>query len=252
MRIAGMQKLTLLDYPGHTAATLFTPGCNYRCPFCHNGELVTPSGPFALASEPGFALSTEDVLAFLRKRQGLLDGVCVSGGEPLLQPDLARFCEELRALGYAVKIDTNGTQPRHLRELLDADLIDYVAMDVKNAPARYAEAAGLPDAHLEEVRFSIALLAERAPAFEFRTTVVRELHTQQDLCDLSQWLARQMASASRAAHRKPVPWYIQNFKDSDTVLTGKGSLHPWQEDDLRAVLPLLQEAMPSARLRGVA
>lgn len=252
MRIAGMQKLTLLDYPGHTAATLFTPGCNYRCPFCHNGELVTPSGPFALASEPGFAFSTEDVLAFLRKRQGLLDGVCVSGGEPLLQPDLARFCEELRALGYAVKIDTNGTQPRHLRELLDADLIDYVAMDVKNAPARYAETAGLPDAHLEEVRSSISLLAERAPAFEFRTTVVRELHTQQDLCDLSQWLARQIASASRAAHRKPVPWYIQNFKDSDTVLTGKGSLHPWKEDDLRAVLPLLQEAMPSARLRGVA
>ena len=252
MRIAGMQKLTLLDYPGHTAATLFTPGCNYRCPFCHNGELVTPSGPLALASEPGFAFSTEDVLAFLRKRQGLLDGVCVSGGEPLLQPDLARFCEELRTLGYAVKIDTNGTQPRHLRELLDADLIDYVAMDVKNAPARYAETAGLPDAHLEEVRSSIALLAERAPAFEFRTTVVRELHTQQDLCDLSQWLARQMASASRAAHRKPVPWYIQNFKDSDTVLTGKGSLHPWKEDDLRAVLPLLQEAMPSARLRGVA
>lgn len=252
MRIAGMQKLTLLDYPGHTAATLFTPGCNYRCPFCHNGELVTPSGPFAFASEPGFALSTEDVLAFLRKRQGLLDGVCVSGGEPLLQPDLARFCEKLRALGYAVKIDTNGTQPRHLRELLDADLIDYVAMDVKNAPARYAETAGLPDAHLEEVRSSISLLAERAPAFEFRTTVVRELHTQQDLCDLSQWLARQMASASRAAHRKPVPWYIQNFKDSDTVLTGKGSLHPWKEDDLRAVLPLLQEAMPSARLRGVA
>lgn len=248
MRIAGIQKLTLLDYPGRTAATLFTPGCNFRCPFCHNSELVAPDASAQALPDLPF----EEVLAFLKKRSGLLDGVCLSGGEPLLQPDIAEFCDTLHTLGFAVKLDTNGTNPALLQTLLEAQLVDYVAMDVKNCLERYAETIGLPTANLEDIGASVALLAERAPAFEFRTTVARELHTAQDLEDLARWIGERLASATHSEQADPAPWYIQNFKDSDTVLAGEGVLSPWPEDDLREVLPALQTAMPGARLRGIA
>ena len=263
MRIGGLQKLTLLDYPGLTAATVFTPGCNLRCPFCHNGELVTAGDAFSEeGSEPAESASapfpfseptTDEVLSFLRTRHRLLDGVCISGGEPLLQPGLDDFCCALHELGFAVKLDTNGTLPDRLRALLDAGRVDYVAMDVKNVPERYAETTGCADIDMDPVLESMRLLMAQDPAaggvrYEFRTTVVRELHTREDLVKLAYWIADEAQSAM-----SPMcpPWFIQNFKDSDAVLAGEGTLHPWDEDDLRALLPELQAILPTARLRGI-
>lgn len=253
VRIAGLQKLTLLDYPGLTAATVFTPGCNLRCPFCHNGELI---GTETTDAESAYGLtfgSSEEVLSFLRTRHRLLDGVCISGGEPLLQPEIDAFCRSLKDLGFAVKLDTNGTQPDRLRALLDAGLIDYVAMDVKNTPGRYAETVGCADVDLDAIQQSMRLLMMQDPAkggatYEFRTTVVRELHTRDDLVELAYWIAddaRELLS--------PVcpPWFVQNFKDSSAVLAGQGTLHPWDADELRSLYPKLWAILPTVSLRGV-
>lgn len=232
MRVAGLQKLTLLDFPGRTAATVFTPGCDFRCPFCHNADLVAGGG------EAG-DIPAEEVLAFLEKRQGLLDGVCVTGGEPLMQPGLAEFCAAARELGFAVKLDTNGSFPDRLRALLNAGLVDYVAMDVKNAPARYAETVGVAALDLEPVRASIDLLLGGGVPFEFRTTVVRELHTADDLRALAQWIEGAPA------------WFLQSYLDAESVLAGPGRFSAWDPDDLRALLPELRVHVPAAELRGV-
>lgn len=232
MRIAGLQKLTLLDFPGRTAATVFTPGCDFSCPFCHNADLVAGGGE---AED----VPVEEVLAFLRKRQGLLDGVCVTGGEPLMQPGLADFCAAARELGYAVKLDTNGSFPDRLHALLDAGLVDYVAMDVKNAPARYAETTGVAGLDLAAVHASADLLMQGAVPFEFRTTVARELHTADDLRALACWIEGAPA------------WFLQSYLDAEGVLAGPGRFHAWDPDELRALLPELRAFVPNTELRGV-
>ena len=182
MRILGLQKLSLLDFPGKVAATVFTGGCDLRCPFCHNALLVT-----RLAETP--EIPEQEVLDFLASRRGLLDGVVLTGGEPLLQPDAADFLRKVRELGFAVKLDTNGCDPARLAEILDRGLVDYVAMDVKNAPARYAETVGVPDFDLAPVEESIRLLRKSTVDYEFRTTLVRELHRPEDLDAIAAWLA---------------------------------------------------------------
>ena len=297
MKIAGLQKLTLLDYPGKTAATVFTPGCNFRCPFCHNADLVAgiplaqeaalslreraaaaqdegarpssaPEGPHGAAGmrdkmdlarsadcecaeTPFPSIPEETFFAFLEMRHGLLDGVCVSGGEPTLQPDLAQFCARVKREGFAVKLDTNGTRPEALHALLDAGLVDMVAMDVKNAPARYAETVGLPkDAlRLDNVEASMRALLESPVPFEFRTTVVRELHDAASLQDLARWIARLAEQAGADPAR--VPWFLQGFVDSESVLAGKGAFSPWDKNALRGILPALQAILPQTALRGV-
>lgn len=231
MRVAGLQKLTLLDFPGRTAATVFTPTCNFRCPFCHNADLVTDC-------DQVHDVLVEEVLGFLRKRQGLLDGVCITGGEPLMQPELADFCAEVRKLGYAVKLDTNGSFPDRLRALLDAGLVDYVAMDAKNAPARYAETAGVAGLDLADVRASADLLMGGDVPFEFRTTVVRELHTADDLHALARWIEGAPA------------WFLQSHLDAEGVLAGPGRFHAWNPDELRALLPELRAFVPRVAVRG--
>ncbi len=238
MRIAGLQKLTLLDYPGKTAATVFTPGCNFRCPFCHNADLVlgAPDAEDSGAAFPSYP--ADEFFAFLEKRHGLLDGVCITGGEPLLQSDLAGFCARVKELGFSVKLDTNGSFPRRLHALLDAGLVDYVAMDVKNAPDRYAETVG-GRVNLEAVCASMDCLFSGNAAFEFRTTVVRELHTADDLHALACWIEGAPA------------WFLQGYVDEDGVLAGAGSFHPWEQADLEALLPALQQHVPAAALRGV-
>ena len=230
MRISGLQKLTLLDFPGHTACTVFTGGCNYRCPFCHNAELV-------LRPEEQPEIPEAEFFALLEKRRGLLDGVAVTGGEPTLQPDLPEFLGRIRDLGYAVKLDTNGTRPDLLKRLVREDLVQYAAMDIKNAPGRYAETAGTDDPQLDRIRESAAFLLEGTVPYEFRTTVVRELHTPEDLAEIGRWL--------RGAER----YFIQCFTDSGDLI--EEGFHPCSREELDLLLAAVRPFIPSAELRGV-
>lgn len=231
MIFSGFQKLTLLDFPGKTAATAFSPGCNFRCPFCHNARLVVPdSGEEERVDE-------EEILAYMAKRRGLLDGLCLTGGEPTLQADLPDFCRKVKDLGLLVKLDTNGFRPQTVRRLIDAGLVDYVAMDVKNSRERYAETAGLPQIDLQPIEESIALLKEGRVDYEFRTTVVSQLHDRESLRSLARWLTGAKA------------WYLQQFVDSGGCI--RQQLTAWPEDALRAFEGELQQIMPAVHLRGI-
>lgn len=227
MNIQGYQKLTLLDFPGKTACTVFTGGCNLRCPFCHNAGLVrTP-----LAEQN----ATQEVLQYLAQRRGILDGVCVTGGEPLLQPDLADFLRDVRDLGYAVKLDTNGTLPDRLAALLAEGLVDYVAMDVKSSPQGYGLATGA-DMDVAVYDRSIQILRDSGLPHEFRTTAVGGIHTPADFAAIGQWLAGADA------------YYIQRFVDSGQLL-GEG-FYPFSIEEMEHLLTTVREYIPSAQLRG--
>ena len=227
MQIQGLQKLTLLDYPGRTACTVFLSGCNFRCPFCHNAPLLTA------ADEDG--MDEDELLAFLKKRQGLLDGVAVTGGEPLLRPELPALLEKIKALGYAVKLDTNGTNPAMLKALLHERVLDYVAMDIKNSPSRYAETCGGIDC-LSRVRESAALLMDGTVDYEFRTTVCAPLHTPRDMEELGRWL--------KGARR----YFLQPFADSGALVGG--GVSPLSEDEIKALRDSVLPYIPNTQIRG--
>ena len=231
MLISGLQKLTLLDYPGRVACTVFTGGCNFRCPFCHNALLVLPE-------ELSRDNQEEAVLAFLKKRVGVLDGVAVTGGEPLLHPDLPAFLEKIRALGYAIKLDTNGSFPDRLEAVVKAGLVDRVAMDAKNSPALYAETAGIDKLDFSAIERSRDLLLSGAVEYEFRTTVVRGLHTKESLLETARWIAGAKE------------YYLQQFRDSGNLLRPDG-LGAFDAAEMRALLEAVQTVLPAARLRGV-
>ncbi len=263
MNLQGLQKLTLLDYPGRVACTLFTGGCNFRCPFCHNGDLVlspraTQSGPSVPAASHGpstgaafsldvtaapnswqnSAISHNTLFSFLEKRQGILDGVCITGGEPLLQPDLEQLIREIRDLGYLVKLDTNGSFPQKLSHLLEQGLIDYVAMDIKNCRERYRETAGLPATYdLTSIEDSVKLLMSGNVPYEFRTTIVREYHRPQDVVSMAQWIAGAQQ------------YYLQGFVESENVI--KPGLHGLDTVEMDALVSLILPYVPSVRVRGV-
>jgi pyruvate formate lyase activating enzyme len=234
LRIKGFQTLTLLDYPGRVAATVFAEGCNFRCPFCHNASLVT-GGPSGEYYDP------EQVLAHLRKRKGRLTGLCVSGGEPLLQAGLPDFLRQVKSLGYSVKLDTNGSFPGELEMLLVEGLVDTVAMDIKNAPEVYGAAAGLPpeaeEDVLRRVEASIRLLRAVGADVEFRTTLVREFHRPQDILSLARWLAGDE------------PYYLQCFVDSGDVISP--GLSAYSGEEMAEFCSLIRPFMPKAALRGV-
>lgn len=228
MEIFGLQKMTLLDYPGRVACTVFLGGCDLRCPFCHNSELW--DGSARPVMEEG------ELLEFLRRRRGLLDGVAVTGGEPLLR-DLTPLLREVKALGYPVKLDTNGFHPARLRALLEEGLVDYVAVDIKSSPARYAETAGLPDLDLGPLRESVALLLSGAAAdYEFRTTAVDELHGPEDFRAIGEWIA-----GARA-------WFLQSFTDRDSVPFA--GLHAPKREKLEEYLAIVRPFVLRAELRG--
>ena len=230
MKLGGLQKMTLLDFPGRVACTVFTVGCNFRCPFCHNSSLV---------AAPGIPeLSQDDFFAFLRKRQGLLDGVAITGGEPLLHPDMPAFLEKIRALGYAVKLDTNGAFPDRLRTVLEAGLADYVAMDVKNSREKYEQTAGVSGI-LPQVEQSAALLMAGKTPFEFRTTLVDEFHEPEDFTAIGRWIA--------GTER----YFIQGFVDSGDILAGSDACHPAGPEKAKACLEAIRPFVPAAQLRGV-
>ena len=230
MHIHGLQKLAMVDYPGKLAATVFTGGCDLRCPFCHNALLVT-----RLAETP--EIPEEEVLAFLATRRGLLDGVVLTGGEPLLQPDAADFLRQVRDLGFAVKLDTNGCHPAALADILDQGLADYVAMDVKNSPRRYGETVGVPDFDLAPVEESVRLLQRSAVDHEFRTTLVRELHSEADLDAIAAWL------------EGAPKYFLQNFVDSGNLI-GQG-YHGFSLEELRAFAERMRPHFGAVELRGV-
>ena len=222
MKIHGLQKMTLLDYPGRVACTVFLGGCDFRCPYCHNAELNTGEFPPLMEEE--------ELLSFLKKRQGLLDGVCITGGEPLVHP-VAPLLRAIRDLGYAIKLDTNGNHPQKLRELMAEGLVDYVAMDVKNSPARYGQTVGNTEFDTAAVDESIRLLLEGSVDYEFRTTVVEQFHTEEDILAMGEWI--------RGAKR----YFLQPFADRDTVPFA-GLCAPGKEKLLRfcdILRPLVQE-----------
>ena len=218
MKIVGIQKLTLLDYPGRVACTVFLDGCNFRCPYCHNAELLDGD------AQP--VLSADDLLAFLKKRQGILEGVCITGGEPTIHPELPRLLRSIRALGYPIKLDTNGYRPQTLRGLLEEGLADYVAMDLKNSPEGYADAVGLPAPDMSRLGESIRLLMESAVDFELRTTVVSPIHDARRVQEMGEWLLS-------VTNGKPVPrLFVQPFVDRETVPVGGLSAPTGEELEL--------------------
>ena len=229
MKIHGLQKMTLLDYPGRVACTVFFGGCDMRCPFCHNAELLDGSAPPVM--------DEQELLAFLEKRKGLLEGVAFTGGEPLLQKDLPVLAEKIRALGYPVKMDTNGTHPDLLAQMIRDGLVQYVAMDIKNSPDRYAETAGLTSIDLDRVRESVSLLLEGSTEYEFRTTVVAELHDDSSFEQIGPWICG-------AQH-----YYLQRFTDRETVPFQ--GLHAPTEEQMRRWTEIIRPFVPSVELRGV-
>ncbi len=221
--ISGLQKMTLLDFPGRVACTVFLQGCNFRCPFCHNTGLLPRQGEQMMA--------TEDLLKFLRSRTGLLDGVCLTGGEPTLQDDLPALIRSIRALGYKVKLDTNGSRPQMLKVLTEEGLVDYVAMDVKNAPSRYGEIIGLKKVDMASMEESLRHLIGGTVDYEVRTTLVAQFHDEEAVREMGQWLGALVPG------KKPKIWYLQTFVDRDSVeFSGLTAPETAQTEAFRAIL----------------
>ena len=234
MKIVGIQKLTLLDYPGKVACTVFLDGCNFRCPFCHNAEL--------LRCDVQSIMTTEELLVFLKKRQGILEGVCITGGEPTIHPELPQLLRSIRELGYHVKLDTNGYLPKTLSAILEEGLVDYVAMDLKNSPTGYADAVGIPEPDLGRVGESILSLMASGVDFELRTTVVKPIHTIESIREMLEWLLS-------VTNGKPVPrLFVQPFVDRDTVPVG-GLSAPTREE-LELFQEILTGCAGAVALRG--
>lgn len=229
MLIKGFQKLTLLDYPGKTACTVFTGGCNYRCPFCHNAGLVTK-----LDTE---IISEGEVLSHLKKRQGILDGVAISGGEPLLQGDIEEFLQKIKELGYSIKLDTNGSFPDKLKSIIDKGLCDYVAMDIKNSKERYNETIGIDNFDISLMEKSVEILRDSDVDFEFRTTVTKNFHTMEDIEKIGEWI--------KGAEK----YYLQNFVDSGNLIDS--NVEGVSKEEMQLMLERIKKYVPMAEIRGL-
>ena len=231
MLIKGLQKLTLLDFPEKMACTVFTFGCNLRCPFCHNASLVLSD-----RADDTPSIKEDEFFAFLQKRRGILEGVCITGGEPTLQPDLPDFIARIKNMGYAVKLDTNGYRPAVLRSLVERGLLDYVAMDIKNSLDRYGETVGIAHFDTSPIEESMDYLMEGLVPFEFRTTLVRGLHTEDSRRTMGQRLAGQEA------------FYLQAFVDSGDLI--QNDMEGFTPEETRSLLSALRENVPNAQMRG--
>lgn len=231
MQISGLQKLTLLDYPGTVACTIFTAGCNFRCPFCHNAMLVLPE------QIEETSLSEDEVLKFLKKRQGVLEGVAVTGGEPLLHADMPQLLRKIKDLGYKIKLDTNGSNPKLLREIVEAGLVDRVAMDIKNSPEMYPETVGCR-VDMAAVEESKDFLLSGTVDYEFRTTVVKGIHTEESLIEAAKWIAGAKE------------YYLQQFKDSGNLIK-PDELTAFDEKEMHALADAVRKYVPAVEVRGV-
>ncbi len=230
MNIQGLQKLTLLDYPGRVACTVFTGGCNFRCPFCHNALLVTENFGEGKIAE-------NEIYEFLKKRRGILDGVCITGGEPLLNKDIDNFIANIKDLGFSVKLDTNGSFPKRLGELIEKKLIDYVAMDIKNTPDKYELTVGKKDFDMAPVFESVEILKQGNTSYEFRTTVTLEFHTESDIEEIAKWLSG------------TEKYFLQNFVDSGELIDP--NIHGHDKNSMKSMLFAARKHIPTAELRGV-
>ena len=227
MIIDGFQKLTLLDFPGAMACILFTKGCNLKCPFCHNGPLVLNKDKMGLISE-------EEIFEYLKKRKKILDGVVISGGEPLLQKDIKRFIIDIKKLGYKIKLDTNGTSPKLLKELIDESLIDYVAMDIKNVFEKYPKITGCKNVNVDNIKRSIEVLKEEKVDYEFRTTIVKEFHEVNDIKKILTYIGSSK-------------YFIQNFVDNENVI--KSGLHGFTKEELININEELKDEFTNFKIR---
>jgi pyruvate formate lyase activating enzyme len=230
MQIHGFNKTTLLDYPGHIGATIFLGGCNFRCPFCHNASLVlTP------ANQP--TLPEEEIFKTLNKRKGILEGVCITGGEPTLYPDLIPFIQRIKDMGYLIKLDTNGYNPTTIQELLNKQLIDYIAMDIKNSKEKYNISTGLGGLDTSRITESISLLLTSDIEYEFRTTVVREHHTKEDFISIGKWIQNAKA------------YYLQPYKDSGDIISP--GLSSYTKSELNNFCEMLLPYLKKVKIRGI-
>ncbi len=230
VKIYGLQKLTLLDYPGKMAATIFTGGCNFRCPFCHNRSLV-------FLNENEGEINVEAIFEYLEQRKNMLDGICITGGEPLLHNGLEDFIRRIKDIGLKVKLDTNGSQFERLKDLVEKGLIDYVAMDVKNTKERYALTIGLEQYDISDIEKSVEYLKQDHVDYEFRTTIVKEFHEETDFKKMGEWL--------RGAKR----YYLQNFEEQETCI--KKGLHEIGTDKLKEIENILKDYVKEIAIRGI-
>ena len=227
MKIMGLQRMTLLDFPGKIACTLFLGGCNYRCPFCHNAHLATGEGEEIM--------SLDEFFAFLDSRRGRLEGVCISGGEPTIHSALPELIREIKSRGFAVKLDTNGTNPEMLMSLINDGLLDYVAMDIKNSPERYEDTVVINSHLLESVRLSAKILMEGRVDFEFRTTLMRELHDAEDMESIGRWLSGEEK------------YFLQTYRDEGDLLVG--GFTPHTEEEKKNFVNILKRYIPNVKIR---
>lgn len=230
MDIKGLTKTTLSDFPGHVAATIYTGGCQFQCPYCYNGSLV-------LKPEQLVSIPTEEIFGFLQERRHALEAVCITGGEPLLQPDLCDFLYDIKTFGYKIKLDTNGYEPMHLNNILKHNLVDYVAMDIKSSQESYRKACGLNDMDLTRIKLSVDILKDSSVDYEFRTTVVRELHTFEDIEAIGQWL-----EGARV-------YYLQNYRSEDDVIMPVFS--GFDTKDLLTMKKILRPYIHNVEIRGL-
>ncbi len=230
MNISGIQKLTLLDFPGKLACTVFTSGCNFRCPFCHNASLVLPG--------MSDHIDEQEVFSFLKKREGILEGVCITGGEPCLQPDLETFIRKVRDIGFAVKLDTNGSFPEKLSSLLEKGLLDYVAMDIKTSKERYSEVCGVQNEKLlENVQKSVEILKSSSVPHEFRTTTARELQTKEDFEKIGRWLSGEKR------------YFIQQYEASGELVGDE--MTPYEKEELTEFAKVMKNFVENVEIRGI-
>lgn len=240
MLICGLQNTTLLDYPGHVAATVFLGGCNYRCPFCHNADIVL---------DPVSVLSVSELMEFLEKRKGVLDGVCITGGEPSLHGDLVELLSAIKDMGLLVKIDTNGTNTSMLRTIVERELVDYIAMDIKSSPSGYGLAVGIPGYDTSTIEESVRYIMTCGKEYEFRTTLVKGIHTYDDMHDISR-----LISGAKA-------YYLQSYRDNDSTIEKSAIVMDSSQhilrcsefgyDELLQFLDIAREHVKVAKLRGV-
>lgn len=230
MNISGIQKLTLLDFPGKLACTVFTSGCNFRCPFCHNASLVLPG--------MSDHIDEQEVFSFLKKREGILEGVCITGGEPCLQPDLETFIRKVRDIGFSVKLDTNGSFPEKLSSLLEKGLLDYVAMDIKTSKERYSEVCGVQNEKLlENVQKSVEILKSSSVPHEFRTTTARELQTKEDFEKIGRWLSGEKR------------YFIQQYEASGELVGDE--MTPYEKEELTEFAKVMKNFVENVEIRGI-